>query len=950
MPRKYTLTNSYGGIGGNITTSRSDIAEVYKNLVTNHTSNRNITTKGLSSKRPGTRIINKLADTFNPIRIISWYKNIEENYLINFYKNTDSTDIGMIIYKKTGTSYTKLAENYSKDTGQTLISKYAAQALIDADVSKIQVLPYNDTMYITTGSSFPLRLSKDKDEVFTLNMWEGIPPMIQRPSAESVDDVATTLENNYLLPDKATALLYVREIPEDIEYVAPKDAEGDTPAVAEVMAVTYKKTIKLKETTTAPFWELVVEDATDDDIIMAAGIYVFDWYSPPNAVTAFRNSLVFGGSKLNASTIWASLPQKFNSFVINGKGIQTVALAEVFTLDTTLEILTLVAVEDYMVAFSRQETFFINRNLESRKQSGNGVSDSILPVLDNKNIYVVNNENELILWVWSGEINGGWQHLNLTQTNDIDLITGRIVNLAGFRYVDAVSTKRAEYIDGAFSDSNINNSSDDELIQVNYNNIMVLTEERLVGLNIIGNTILVNGEWNIPATTILDITSDYTHLYAQVRTSEGVYLLEFNTDFDTDFSTRAAGENYEKIITSYSNAGDNLTTEDLSGTKYNIRLGDIMTMQAKYTFLGRDIPLITNVEDARQAGDDELQIKTILSREKENDALGYKEEIKFDLGFYNLEAVLVPKINKATGSYVWDLQILPGDGGRVSNIYQQFDLFIRDRTTGIGGKLDRGFSLKYENLRFVRRNTKDNDIIGNIYPAELMFGIIRAEYNKVTIVFGATNSTSIGVTEQTYKDGNVAINDNELEKFMAYKYENYDTRFVIVFYNKILQQDKTAIIAASNDRDYENAFVKILNNDPSRTTYETIITPDTIVPDELNIKTVIDVVPPTVNIAVGGNVNREYIPYIIKGVNINIVHSDGVAVIKHKGGAISSIQTAAYNKGDYFGGSKRIQRSFQFKQGAGGNTARYRTLPFYSIEHSGRGKFIISDYTANLEV
>ena len=270
MPRKYTLTNSYGGVGGNITTARSDLAEVYKNLCTNHTRNRNITTKGLSSKRPGTSIINKLADSINPIRCISWYKNIDENYLINFYKNADSTDIGMIVYKKTKTDYRKLSETLSEDTGQVVISKYAAQALIDADVNKIQVLPYNDVMYMTTGSSFPLVLEKDAAENFTLKMWTGIPPMIQKPNGKSTTGVADVLVEDGLILTRLEALQYVREVPKDIEEDSANNVEAET----------FEKTIKIKETATAPYWELEVVDAGDDDIIMAPGFYVFDWYSP----------------------------------------------------------------------------------------------------------------------------------------------------------------------------------------------------------------------------------------------------------------------------------------------------------------------------------------------------------------------------------------------------------------------------------------------------------------------------------------------------------------------------------------------------------------------------------------------------------------------------------------------------------------------------------------------
>ena len=929
MPREYSITSTYGGIGGNITTSRSDLAEVYKGLCTNHTRNRNITTKGLSSKRPGTRIIDKLPDTFNPTRCLSWYKNKDENYLISLYKNADSTDIGTTIYKKEGERYTNLGSNYSKDSGQTIMSKYAADALIKSNVRQIQSLPHNDVMYMTTGAYFPMVLRKDASENFTLKMWEGVPPMIQKLNGTSVDEVAQkTLVDTNLVDDLATARLYVKEIP-----------TGDE-----------NKTIKLMETETAPYWEIKVVDADVDDIAMAAGFYVFDWYSPPNAVTTFRNSLVFGGSRLNASTIWSSVPQKFNSFIINAKGLENVVLAEVYTLDTTLEVLSLVAVEDFMVAFNRQETIFINRNLEARKQSGNGVSDTILPVLDNKNIYVVNQENELIVWVWTGDIQGGWQHVNLTQTNDIDLITGNIINLGGFRYVDSVSTKRAAYEGGYYLDKRFTSASDSELIQVNYNNIMVLTDERLVGLNILGNNILVNGEWELSGAEILDIASDYSNLYAQLRTSEGTYLVEFNKDIDQDYITRIveAADNHEKIVTSYANAGTTLTDEDFSGDKYNLDVGNSMTIQAKYTYLARDIPLIQHVDNANIFGSDYDKINNILTREQDNPLLGYREPIKFDLGFHNLEVALIPRVNDS-GSYVWQKEVQPST--LVTNIYQQFDLYVRDKNTGFGGRLGGSFNIKYDNLRLVVRHEKDVDIIGDIYPAEFLFGITRLEANKIGVIFGTTRSSAVGFTEQVYTQNGVAIqNKDEIEKFMAYKYDNYGTIFITVFYSRIIFADKTRIKAASNDAEYEAAVVNILNNDTRRPTYNSTITAETIVPDIINIKTIIDVVPPTVNIVVGGNVNREYIPYNIKGVNINVVHSDGVAVVKHRGRAIASIQTDTFNKEDFFGGTKRLQRSFQYKQGMGGNTERFRTQPFYSIEHGGRGKFLISDYTANLEV
>ena len=668
---------------------------------------------------------------------------------------------------------------------------------------------------------------------------------------------------------------------------------------------------------------------------------------PPNALTTFRNSLVFGGSKRNASTIWTSLPQKFNSFVINGKGIETVALADVFTLDTTLEVLTLVAVEDYMIAFTRQETFFIDRNLEARKQSGNGVSDTILPVLNNKDIYVVNNENELIVWFWSGEINGGWQNVNLTQTNDIDLITGNIVNLAGFRYADSISTKRAAYEDGFYLDKRFNSASDDELIQVNYINIMVLTEERLVGLNILGNNIVVNGEWEVPGAAILDITSDYTHLYAQIRADEGIYLCEFNKDFDQDFSVRAAGENYEKIVTRYDNVTLPLTLEEVSGEQFNLEVGESMSIQAKYPHLGRNVTFLSGVDGANVFGTNSQKFENVLTREQDNPLLGKIEPIRFDLGFHNLEVVLEPR-KTGNGSYVWKKEVQPST--LVTNIYQRFDLYVRDKNTGFGGRLGGAFNIKYENLQYNELHTKDARLSGDIYPVELLFGLTRTELNKLTVIFGTTRGSSVGVTEQVYRNYGVAINTKDLQKFMAYKYENYGEPFIYVFYLRVIFAPKQPIIDANSDRVYEALVPIPLNTDPRRTTYDTIVDPGEDVPEVLNINTVIDVVPPTVNIAVGGNVNREYIPYNIKGVNINIVHSDGVAVVKHRGKVISSIQTSAYNKDDFFGGTKRLQRSFHYKQGMGGNTARFRTQPFYSLEHGGRGKFIISDYTAELEV
>ena len=138
-------------------------------------------------------------------------------------------------------------------------------------------------------------------------------------------------------------------------------------------------------------------------------------------------------------------------------------------------------------------------------------------------VFGVSNENQLYMWDFIGDVQGGWKGINLSEAKNIDLLNGNVKRIVGIKHNARKKTYTPE---GSLSQ------------QIDADLLFILIDDRIVCLTLSGTgDVNVNGEWKIENSTILDITSTYEKLQAIVQSDEGRAIIEFDSRFYDDFES-----------------------------------------------------------------------------------------------------------------------------------------------------------------------------------------------------------------------------------------------------------------------------------------------------------------------------------------------------------------------------------------------------------------------------
>ena len=934
MAKAYNFDEQFGEIGGELT-QRLDAKPSHKNLMGLETKNRVITNRGFNAKRPGTVIIDRI-ENFTHDRLLTWYIDDDNVLAVLLYKKTAST--GFIIYDITADGV-KLQSSDSLDANSKL-SKFAAESLRVMDFAKIQFHVENDKFYFTTGESLPLQFNRSVEGDFTLSIWgnnRGKPPFVR----VGIDDATIDDTAQKVFVDKGIftrlndAKRYVIQIPNDVKA---KEAEGETPAVE---AVVYEKTARLVETETTPYWALEVVDAEPDEFAMSGGTYIFDWYSPPNTTTAFANSLTFAGSKLQASTVWQSVPNKYDSFQNYVKGQEEIAYTNVYTLKTSLEIVASASVEEFLVLFTAEDTIFVDHNNNARVQSGHGLRPKTKPVIFDRDIYAINSRNELVLWRWGGDINGGWQVFNVSGLKDIDNLHGGIENIETFRSVFNSNSKK-----------DINTQRN---IQLNIDCVALKTNaNELIVFHPIEDDILQGGRWEIENTFMESVTSDYSNLYATINYGDSKYLVKFDERETEDLVGRDNINTDAELLLSIDNRADveaNLPAADYA--KYSLN---------KYPdnhgllFSGSIVNLLTDVPVLRVKGNADDAPEEI--RDSNNKLIGYtkfkgddvylwrNQQREFDLGIEDGSLLVISYANNTNKSFLSDKEKYA-----TKPLTQSFYYAIIFNNGLLQASIADSEWLPtrvvFKDGYWTMYATSDYTFDFNI--------LLYREGNNLNVRGPGWQRSIVSPFGQTYntilKDTNFGLLADKIDKMFITKFNNYDTKYLNnvisalpnVFYTGLPDTD---LNDADNARtEYINDYVNVLNNSEWRKSNSDLILS---LPPRQNIKMVIEKVAPTPATLGRRGTSQRGKSYSVGDIIIDCIHIDNTADIYYKERKISKIKQLGLNKQSYFSGEKRIPRTFTFYNDVG--TDRFYRDPYFRIEHDAPGQCIVLGYRAEMIV
>ena len=943
MARTYKFDETFGEIGGELT-QRMDAKPSHKDLMGLDTKNRVVTNRGFNAKRPGTVIIDKL-DDFTDDRLFTWYVDDNNVLAILLYKKTSSQ--GYIIYDIT-TEGRKVQETESTDATPKM-SKFASEAIRTMDFAKIQFHVENDRFYFSSGESLPLQFNRKSDGSFTLSIWgdnKGRPPFVRvgierdpdKTDAEIITETAKSVFIDKGIFATATeAERYVIEIPKDI---VAKEAEGETPAV---VAVTYEKTARLVETETAPFWALQVVDAEPDEFAMSAGVYTFDWFSPPNTTTAFANSLTFAGSKLQPSTVWQSVPNNYNSFQNYVKNQEEIAYTNVYTLKTSLEIVASTSVEDFLVLFTGEDTIFVDHANNARVQSGHGLRPNTKPVIFDRDIYAINSRNELVLWRWSGDINGGWQVFNVSALKDIDNLVGGIENMETFRYVFNSNAKK--------------DRSTERNIQLNVDCVALKTNaNELIVFHPINDDVVQGGRWEIDNSFMQSVTSDYKNLYATINYAANRYLVKFDERETEDLVGRSnANTDPELLLSITSNAE---VARDLPPGEYaNYSLNKFPDNHG-LLYTGTITDLYTDVPVLRVKGKADERPQEI--RETDGDAssklIGYtgfnygtfSEEylwlnrtVEFALGIEDGSLITFTYGNESRQSFL---------RGADSDHYKK-----RLKQSFYYGIVYNGGLLQMSSAttEWVPTRVEYKDGYWTMYATsnyDFNFNLLLYREGNTLYIRGpgwqSTNASPFGQKYNTvFKDANFSLWTKTLSKFYITKINNYksddktlnDVMMVMPrpFYDP-LPVDSDA---------YTTAYIDKINDDRFRRSDDELID---VLPTVQSVNFVLEKVAPTPATLGRRGSSMRGRSYAVADIIIDCIHVDNTADIFYKERQISKIRQIGTDKDSYFSGEKRIPKTFTFYADVG--TDRFYREPYFRISHNTPGQCVVLGYRADMIV
>ena len=936
MAKTYKFDENFGEIGGELT-QRMDAKPSHKNLVGLATKNRVITNRGFNAKRPGTVIIDKL-DTFTDDRLFTWYVDDNNVLAILLYKKTSSQ--GFIIYDIT-TEGRKLQETDSTDN-EPKISKFATESIRTMDFNKIQFHVENDRFYFSSGESLPLQFNRKSDGTFTLSIWgnnKGKPPFVRSMIDDNTIDKTAqkVFVDTGIFADLATAKKYVVEIPKDIEA---KAAEGETEAVE---AVTYEKTARLVETETAPYWELQVVDADPDEFAMSGGIYIFDWYSPPNTTTAFANSLTFAGSKLQPSTVWQSVPNNYNTFQNYVKNQEEIAFTNVYTLKTSLEIVASTSVEDFLVLFTAEDTIFVDHANNARVQSGHGLKPKTKPVIFDRDIYAINSRNELVLWRWTGDINGGWQVFNVSGLKDIDNLVGGVENMETFRYVFNSSAKQNNRLE-----RNIQLNVDCVALKTNANELIVFHP--------IDDDVLQGGRWEIDNSFMQSVTSDYSNLYATINYANDRYLVKFDERETEDLVGRDNANTPAELLLSITSNAE--VAADLPPGEYaNYSLNKFPDNHG-LVYTGTFRNLFTDVPVLRVKGKaDEAPVEI---REDDNDAnsklIGYTgfgtttDEFlanylwlsrvnEFELGIEDGSLITYNYGHRARQSF------LRGEGHANYKKRMKQDFYYA--TVFNGGLLQ----MSHTTTEWVPTRVVFKDGYWTMYATseyDYSFNLLLyREGNNLNAVGPGWQGTNNQVFSQSYntvfKDANFGLWAKNIEKLYVTKINN----FKVGELNNLMQilpepflNPLPATAAA-----YTTDYLTKLDDNRFRQSDDNLILS---LPTVQSVNFVLEKVAPTPATLGRRGTSQRGKSYSVADIIIDCIHVDNTADIFYKERKISKVKQLGTDKDSYFSGEKRIPRTFTFHADVG--TDRFYREPYFNIVHNTPGQCVVLGYRADMIV
>ena len=467
-----------------------------------------------ANKRMGTYVVEGVDSKVTKTMMFEFFKNKDENYTIRINLTTATIgihtipDIEMRVIKNDPNSKKLIWIDNATKSG-TQIKPEVRNALIAADFNwdLYNYVSINESVYIATrGQTWPLQIIKDGD-AFSLEFLNVVPPLIKLES-DAVNTAAQLATNDKLFTTTAEAEKWIKQV---VGTQTKTDDDGNPtgPFVS-------NQTIRFKDGV------LKVDAPNTTDFALPPGVYLSQWHSGnyPNCVGITNNRLEFSGSKLFTNKRWQSIPNKFDSFAYVGQGQEGVELAYEDSLNTNQEIIGTINQQQATIYFTNYQTIFVSGQ-GATNLSNFGAHNICRPIVFADKVFGISNENQLYMWDFLGDVQGGWRGINLSESKNIDLLNGNVKRIVGIKH----NARKNTYERGR----SIGQQIDADLL-------FILIDDRIVCLTLSGTgDVNVNGEWNIESSDIIDISSTYEKLQAIVQSDEGRAIIEFDSRFYNDF-------------------------------------------------------------------------------------------------------------------------------------------------------------------------------------------------------------------------------------------------------------------------------------------------------------------------------------------------------------------------------------------------------------------------------
>ena len=445
-----------------------------------------------SNKRPGTYVIEGVDTKVTKSMMFEFFKNKDENYTIRInllVASDDSKSVEMRVIKNEANSKKLIWIDDTTKAG-TQIESSVKDALIADDFNweLYNYVSINESVYIATrGQTWMLHIIKEGDS-FALEFLNTVPPLIKL-QADTVSTGAALAVQDKLFDSVAEAEKWIVKV---VGTQTETDDEGEP--IGDFVSA---QTIRYKD----GVLKAVAPNTTD--FPLPPGVYLSQWHSGsyPNCVGITNNRLEFSGSKLFTNKRWQSIPNKFDSFAYVAQGQEGIELAREDSLNTDQEIIGTINQQSATIYFTNYQSIFVSSQ-GATILSNFGAHNTCRPIVFADKVFGVSNENQLWMWDFVGDVQGGWRGINLTEAKNIDLLNGNIKRIVGIKHN---SIKQTYEPSGSVSQ------------QIDADLLFILIDDRIVCLTLSGaGDINVNGEWYIENSTILDITSTYEKLQAIV--------------------------------------------------------------------------------------------------------------------------------------------------------------------------------------------------------------------------------------------------------------------------------------------------------------------------------------------------------------------------------------------------------------------------------------------------